>query len=82
LKYRLGSIRDVIERSSARETAVRVCVGAFSKMVLKHLDVNIYSYVEQIGDAGFWLIKTKIRNKKLIDTLNVYCRAVQILFKF
>jgi chorismate synthase len=58
LKYRLESIRDVIERSSARETAARVCVGAFSKLVLKHLDINIYSYVEQIG------------NKKLIDTLN------------
>ena len=58
LKYRLESIRDVIERSSARETAARVCVGAFSKLVLKHLDINIYSYVEQIG------------NIKLIDTLN------------
>lgn len=59
LKYRLESIRDVIERSSARETAARVCVGAFSKLVLKHLDINIYSYVEQIG------------NKKLAGTLNV-----------
>ena len=58
LKYRLESIRDVIERSSARETAARVCVGAFSKLVLKHLDINIYSYVEQIG------------NIKLIDNLN------------
>jgi chorismate synthase len=58
LKYRLESIRDVIERSSARETAARVCVGAFSKLVLKHFDINIYSYVEQIG------------NIKLADTLN------------
>jgi len=58
LKYRLESIRDVIERSSARETAARVCIGAFSKLVLKHFDINIYSYVEQIG------------NKKLIFTLN------------
>lgn len=71
LKYRLESIRDVIERSSARETAARVCVGAFSKLVLKHLDINIYSYVEQIG------------NKKLIDTLNALLQGdvniVQIL---
>jgi len=58
LKYRLESIRDVIERSSARETAARVCIGAFSKLVLKHFDINIYSYVEQIG------------NIKLADTLN------------
>ena len=71
LKYRLESIRDVIERSSARETAVRVCVGAFSKLVLKHLDINIYSYVEQIG------------NIKLINTLNTLLEGavniVQIL---
>ena len=83
LKYRLESIRDVIERSSARETAVRVCVGAFSKLVLKHFDINIYSYVEQIGNAGFWLVKTKIKNKKLIYTLNALLQGdiniVQIL---
>lgn len=71
LKYRLESIRDVIERSSARETAARVCVGAFSKLVLKHLDINIYSYVEQIG------------SKKLIGTLDALLQGdvniVQIL---
>lgn len=70
LKYRLDSIRDVIERSSARETAARVCIGAFSKIALKQLGVNIYSYVEQIGDAGFWLIKSRIKNKKLGATIN------------
>ncbi|MCL4415171.1 MAG: chorismate synthase [Actinobacteria bacterium] len=83
LKYRLESIRDVIERSSARETAARVCIGAFSKLVLRHLDINIYSYVEQIGDIGFWLVKTKTKNKKLIDSLNVLLQGnisnVQIL---
>ncbi len=49
LKYRLDDIRDVIERSSARETAVRVCVGAFAKIVLKLMGINILSYVVQIG---------------------------------
>ncbi len=34
LKYRLNSIREVLERSSARETAVRVAVGAFAKLFL------------------------------------------------
>ena len=83
LKYRLESIRDVIERSSARETAARVCVGAYSKIVLKHLGINIYSYVEQIGNAGFWLVKTKDKNKKLINNLNALLQGnvniVQIL---
>lgn len=51
LKYRLDDIRDVIERSSARETAARVCTGGFAKIVLKLLGINIFSYVNQIGKA-------------------------------
>ncbi len=51
LKYRLGSIRDVIERSSARETASRVCVGAFAKIAIGILGIKVYSYVNQIGHA-------------------------------
>jgi len=49
LKYRLDDIRDVLERSSARETAARVCTGGFAKIVLKLLGINIFSYVIQIG---------------------------------
>ncbi len=49
LKYRLNSIREVLERSSARETAVRVAVGAFAKLFLTEFDVFILSYIEQIG---------------------------------
>jgi len=53
LKYRLDDIRDVIERSSARETAVRTGVGGFAKIILKLLGINIFSYVNQIGKAVF-----------------------------
>lgn len=49
LKYRSDDIRNIIERSSARETAARVCTGAFAKIVLKLLGINIFSYVIQIG---------------------------------
>ncbi|MBN2072781.1 MAG: chorismate synthase [Actinobacteria bacterium] len=51
LKYRLDSIRDVIERSSARETAVRVCTGGIAKIALKTLGISIYSYVTGIGSV-------------------------------
>ncbi len=53
LKYRLDNIRDVIERSSARETAVRTCIGGLAKIVLKTLGINIFSYVSQIGKVIF-----------------------------
>lgn len=49
IKYRLSNIRDVIERSSARETALRVAVGAFAKTFLKNFDIFVFSFVEQIG---------------------------------
>ena len=49
LKYRLDDIRDVIERSSARETAARVAVGGFAKIILKLLNISVFSYVNQIG---------------------------------
>jgi chorismate synthase len=52
IKYHLGTIRDVIERSSARETAARVCVGAFARTVLECLDIKIFSYVDRIGDIS------------------------------
>ena len=52
LKYHLNTIRDVIERSSARETAARVCVGAFALSALRMLDVNVISYVDRIGNIS------------------------------
>src|SRR5699024_7291886 len=38
-----------LERSSARETAARVAVGAVSKILLKQLDIHFYSRVMEIG---------------------------------
>ena len=50
LKYNHKDIRDVLERSSARETAVRVAVGAIAKCILKEFDIEGISFVSQIGD--------------------------------
>ncbi len=49
LKFRRSDIRDILERSSARETAVRVAVGAVCKKLLSTLRVNVLSYVSSIG---------------------------------
>lgn len=37
-------------RSSARETAVRVCAGALAKLVLKQLGIEIVAYTSQVGE--------------------------------
>jgi len=51
LKYNHKDIRDILERSSARETAARVAVGAIAKSLLKELKIEITSHVIQIGSV-------------------------------
>ncbi|HFE8295410.1 TPA: chorismate synthase [Staphylococcus aureus] len=49
MKYNHRDLRNVLERSSARETAARVAVGALCKVLLEQLDIEIYSRVVEIG---------------------------------
>ena len=51
LKYDFTDARNVLERSSARETASRVAVGAICKQVLKNFDIDFVSHVIQIGNV-------------------------------
>jgi len=48
IKY-LGSIRGVLERASARETAVRVAAGALAKQLLAALEITVFGYVVEVG---------------------------------
>src|SRR5205085_4278068 len=52
IKYGHDDIRNVIERSSARETAARVAVGAVCQTFLKQFGVEIHSHVLSIGPVG------------------------------
>lgn len=52
LKYDRRDLRDVLERASARETAARVAAGAFAKMLLAELGVEIKSGVRSLGPVG------------------------------
>lgn len=49
MKYNHRDLRNVLERSSARETAARVAVGALCKVLLQQLDIDIYSRVVEIS---------------------------------
>lgn len=51
LKYQFQDMRNVLERSSARETTSRVGVGAFSKLLLKELGIVVYSHIISIKDV-------------------------------
>jgi len=49
LKYGMTDIRNILERSSARETAMRVAVGAVTKRLLDEFGITITSHVIAIG---------------------------------
>ncbi|KIL48931.1 chorismate synthase [Jeotgalibacillus alimentarius] len=49
IKYGHRDMRNVLERSSARETTVRVAAGALAQKILKDLNINIACHVREIG---------------------------------
>lgn len=49
IKYRQDDARNILERSSARETAVRVAVGALCATFLRALGIEVFGYVTEIG---------------------------------
>jgi chorismate synthase len=49
LKHQTHDARDVLERASARETAARVAVGAFCRLLLRRFGTHIASRVLAIG---------------------------------
>lgn len=51
-KYARSDIRDILERSSARETTMRVAVGALCKEFLRSLGIDVVSHVTKIGGVA------------------------------
>jgi chorismate synthase len=49
IKYGVDDGRLILERSSARETAARVAVGAVARQLLEHFGIHLGGYVQQIG---------------------------------
>lgn len=49
IKYRHRDMRNVLERSSARETTVRVAVGAVAQKLLEYFKIELCGHVLEIG---------------------------------
>jgi chorismate synthase len=71
LKYDRHDLRDILERASARETTMRVAVGAFAKLLLREFDVQIASHVISLGG-----IASENQNADWEEILAVYDDAV------
>ncbi|MEA4907177.1 MAG: chorismate synthase [Anaerolineaceae bacterium] len=52
VKYAYDDLRPALERASARETAVRVAVGAVCRSLLAHFGVQVGGYVAAIGPVS------------------------------
>ena len=52
LKYRHRDLRNVLERASARETAMRVALGALARQYVSVFGVTVTGFVRQIGDVA------------------------------
>src|SRR5579885_2964125 len=49
LKYNFPDARYVLERASARESTSRVAAGAFAKLLLRYLGIEVSSHVIRVG---------------------------------
>jgi chorismate synthase len=72
----LGSIRGVLERASARETAARVAAGALAKQLLAPFGITVFGYVIEVGpivvapQPGTLDEQRALRDKSELYTLN------------
>jgi chorismate synthase len=69
----LGSIRGVLERASARETAVRVAAGALAKQLLAEFGITAFGYVVEIGGEKIEPVDAPLdRLKSIRDQSEIY----------
>jgi chorismate synthase len=71
INYQTG-IRQVLERASARETAMRVAAGALAKLLLRELGIQVFGYVVELGGipAPPESQNAKVRDDSPVYTLN------------
>jgi chorismate synthase len=71
INYQTG-IREVLERASARETAMRVAAGALAKLLLCEIGIDAFGYVCEIGGviAAPISFDRAVRDASPVYTLN------------
>ena len=67
-KYAFDDLRNVLERSSARETTARVAAGGIAKKLLSEFGMEIRSAVYRIGNAAYEKEKAALDAAKADDS--------------
>mgnify|MGYP001415486217 CR=1 FL=1 len=65
LKYDRRDLRDILERASARETTMRVAVGAVARSFLAEFDIQIISHVVRIGQVD--AVVAELSNEQILE---------------
>lgn len=74
IKYGFKDVRKVLERASARQTAMRVAIGSVASSLLEEFNIEVYSYVLRIGQIKAKRITSFDREvKEEINKSPVYC---------
>jgi chorismate synthase len=76
LKYGHSDVRNVLERSSARETAARVAAGGLARKLLARIaGVRVFSFTQSIGDVdvGYDGVDPGGLTEELIEASPVRC---------
>ena len=74
VKYNFTDLRNVLERSSARKTAIEVAVGSVAKQILKEFGIMGFSHVVQIGQVKLeFYPKTYTLIKEKAEKSDVRC---------
>jgi len=72
IKYHQHDVRNILERSSARETAMRVALGAVAKRFLSEFNIRVGSYVIQIGSRRSAVSSQQLGEKEFFE---IFSRA-------
>ncbi|MDD3435637.1 MAG: chorismate synthase [Candidatus Gastranaerophilales bacterium] len=79
IKYDIKDLRDILERSSARKTAMDVAIGAIAKQILLEFNIDCTSKVQIAGESEDDKIKEKIEHaKEQGETLG---GSLEVIFK-
>lgn len=87
LKYGLSDYKAILERASARKTAMRVAIGSVATQLLEYFSIYSYSHVLRIGSISVKdsTLASKISTKKdinniinMINQSKVYCLDADI----
>jgi chorismate synthase len=72
LKYNFPDARYVLERASARESTSRVAAGAFAKLMLRELGIEVLSHVIRVGHV-------ELERTANWDEIVAVCAKVEVL---